>query len=217
MSRLREHATFYREFRDRFETTGSVMPSGRLLAAAMVRPLAARPAGGKAVRVLEIGPGTGAVTRAIVPLLRADDRFDLVELNPVFADHLRSALSSSADAGRLARPPIVHTIALQDFTAAQPYDFVISSLPLNNFPVDTVDELVAAYVRLLAPGGVLTYFEYMFVRTVRMRLARTAERERLRRVDRTMADLVARFGFERDRVLVNVPPAVVQHLRRPPS
>ena len=85
MSHLREHAAFFREFRQRFETTGSIVPSSRFLAAAMVRPLAARAADGRAVRVLEIGPGTGAVTRAILPLLGVDDRFDLVELNEAFA------------------------------------------------------------------------------------------------------------------------------------
>src|SRR5437870_2641258 len=76
-----DHLEFFRQYRRRFQTTGAVAPSSRFLARALAKPFEqhARPC-----RVLEIGPGTGAVTRRIVRLLKPDDRLDLVELNENF-------------------------------------------------------------------------------------------------------------------------------------
>ena len=57
---------FFRQFREQFETTGAIAPSSRFLAHAMTRFLRQRDSA--AVRVLEIGPGTGPVTEKIIPL-----------------------------------------------------------------------------------------------------------------------------------------------------
>ena len=82
---VHDHLEFFRQFRRRFKTTGAVSPSSRFLAKALVRPL--RESRGPA-RVLEIGPGTGAVTRKIVELLGPEGHLDLVELNEAFATNL---------------------------------------------------------------------------------------------------------------------------------
>jgi phosphatidylethanolamine/phosphatidyl-N-methylethanolamine N-methyltransferase len=213
MATLREYVTFFREFRTRFETTGAIAPSSGFLASAMTGPLRNRPAG-KPVRVLEIGPGTGAVTEHLVRLLKPGDTFDLVELNEVFADLLRSKFERDRGWRDVASQSTVHVIPLQQFEAAEPYDFVISGLPLNNFPADLVDDIFDAYFRLLAPGGVLSYFEYMYVRSVRKRVGKRAERERLCRIDQTMSRYVNQHRIRRNWIFVNVPPAWVQHLQR---
>jgi phosphatidylethanolamine/phosphatidyl-N-methylethanolamine N-methyltransferase len=62
-----EHLEFFRQYRHRFQTTGAVAPSSRFLARALARPLQQH-AG--PCRVLEVGPGTGAVTRRIARLLK---------------------------------------------------------------------------------------------------------------------------------------------------
>ena len=79
---------FFRAFRRNFHTTGAILPSSRFLARAMTFDLKGprRPA-----RILEVGPGTGAVTREIVRHLQDDDRFDAVEINPSFDPDDRSA------------------------------------------------------------------------------------------------------------------------------
>lgn len=217
MSRLKEYATFFGQFRRRFETTGAIAPSSRFLAAALVGPLAARPAGAGPVRIAEIGPGTGAVTRRIVRLLRPGDWLDVVELNETFAAHLRDAFAASPQADRLAAQAAIHEIGVQAFEAERPYDFIISGLPLNNFPAALVDDVFDAYLRLLAPGGTLSYFEYMFVRRVRMRLGAADERARLARIEATVGRHVASMGIGRDWVFLNVPPAWAQHIRKPSS
>jgi phosphatidylethanolamine/phosphatidyl-N-methylethanolamine N-methyltransferase len=214
MASFKEYATFFRQFRHQFETTGAIAPSSRFLARSMTRYLRNR-ASDTPVRVLEIGPGTGAVTRTIVRHLREGDRFDLVELNETFAEHLRQRFESDPQWSRVANLSEVHIAPLQDFQSDAPYDFVISGLPLNNFPAPLVDEIFEHYFKHVAPGGVLSYFEYQFVRSLRTRIGAKSERERLRTIDGTMSDYCSRFRIRRDWVFANLPPAWVQHLKAP--
>lgn len=215
MTSLNEYATFFREFRQRFETTGAIAPSSRFLARSMTRFLRKRPADGPPVRVLEIGPGTGAVTGTIVKHLHEYDRFDLVELNEAFATHLQKRFETDATWQRVAGQSQVHVAPLQEFSSDGPYDFVISGLPLNNFPATLVDDIFEHYFKHLLPGGILSYFEYQFVRSLRTRAGARSERDRLKLIDITMGDYCAKHRIRRDWILANIPPAWVQHLQKP--
>ncbi len=213
MPSLREYATFFREFRSRFETTGAIAPSSRFLAAALLRPLKRR-VDDRPVRILEIGPGTGAVTDWLVRQGQPGDILDLVELNETFADVLRKKFEQDPTYRHIAERSQVHVVPLQEFEAEEPYDFIISGLPLNNFPASLVDEVFQAYFRLLSPGGTLSYFEYMYVRSIRKRVGAKQARERLGLIDATMSQFTQRFRVRRDWIFVNLPPAWVQHLRK---
>ena len=210
---LREYLTFFREFRQRFETTGAIAPSSRFLARAITRYLRQRQSD-QPVRVLEIGPGTGAFTNTIVRHLQDGDRFDLVELNESFADHLRQRFATEPTWHRVADFSEVHVQPLQEFQSDAPYDFVISGLPLNNFPVDLVRDIFEHYFRHLAPNGVLSYFEYQFVRTLRTRIGSASERARMQAIEDIMSDHCHDHRIRRDWVFANLPPAWAQHLRR---
>src|SRR5215471_18367200 len=68
-----ECGKFFRECRQHFHTTGAILPSSRFLARALVRPLfGPRPTW----RILEVGPGTGSVTREIAKRMTMADRLD---------------------------------------------------------------------------------------------------------------------------------------------
>lgn len=218
----RDRLAFFRQVKEHYHTTGAIAPSSRFLAAAQTGPLRERKlvngrqqrAGGS-LRVLEIGPGTGAVTRRIVRLLEPGDRLDLVEINQHFADVLDRRFQQDASFARVADQSQVHMVPLQEFSAEQPYDVIISGLPMNNFSAELVEELFEAYFRLLAEEGVLSYFEYMYMRPLRALVSRRADRQRVRRIGQIMRGYRDRFRLRTSWVFVNLPPAWVQHLQRP--
>jgi phosphatidylethanolamine/phosphatidyl-N-methylethanolamine N-methyltransferase len=212
---LKNNFAFLRQFRQRFETTGAIAPSSRFLAKAMTRFLATR--GDGPVRVLEIGPGTGPVTEKIVPLLRTGDRFDLVELNESFVEILNERFQANGDWSSVRDFTEVHQLPVQEFQSDEKYDFVISGLPLNNFPADLVEAISNHYFEVLKPTGMLSYFEYMYVRPIRKVVTRGDEKTRITRIDDIMAAHCAKHRIARDNILINIPPAWVQHLSGSPG
>ena len=208
---IAEHLEFFRQYRRRFQTTGAVAPSSRFLARALARPLQQHTG---PCRVLEVGPGTGAVTRRIARLLKPDDRLDLVELNENFVGVLKHRFDHDPDFRRVADRSEIHQCPVQEFRAARPYDYIVSGLPFNNFPPELVREIFGVFFEHLAPGGVLSYFEDRDMRPLRTAVSNRAGRARLGELESVLRDYLGRHRFRRDWVFVNIPPAWVQHLRR---
>ncbi len=208
---FRNQLVFLRQFGGQFETTGSLLPSSRFLARAVTRYLSQR--GDAPIRVLECGPGTGAFTDRIVRHLRPGDQFDLVELNEAFVDVLQKRFGSETHWQAVADLAEIHQLPLQDFGNEAPYDFIISGLPHVNFPPTVVETITDSYFRLLKPGGTLSYFEYLYIRPLKKIVAVGATREKIHAVDRILASHLQKYRLRRDTVLMNVPPAWVQHLR----
>lgn len=215
-----DYRVFLKEFRRTFESTGAVMPSGAALSHALAHfvreapcPLPKGEGEAAGRRILEVGPGTGAVTGHIVRALRDGDRLELVERNEEFVARLRERLQSDEmlrpHAGRIA----LHHAGVEELPEDRPFDVIVSGLPLNNFSVSLVEQLVEKMSRLLAPGGTLSFFEYIAIRPLKASLSSRAERERLRGIGRVIGKFLADFEIRRDRVLVNVPPAWVHHVR----
>jgi phosphatidylethanolamine/phosphatidyl-N-methylethanolamine N-methyltransferase len=132
--------------------TGAVSPSGRFLARAMARAVKP-PVDGL---VVELGPGTGPVTRALLDHGVDEKQLVLVEYEAAFCRLLRERFPGVAvlqgDAFDLAR-----TLA---GLADRPVGAIVSSLPLLNQPPARRAALIADALALMATGGVFVQFSY---------------------------------------------------------
>jgi phosphatidylethanolamine/phosphatidyl-N-methylethanolamine N-methyltransferase len=208
--RFGEYRLFLREYARSFRTTGAILPSGRWLAKALARFVTGD---GPGRQILEVGPGTGAVTRRIAARMGDDDRLHLVELNDTFVAQLRASLADEPVLRRVAdRTQLFHS-AVESLPKNDGYDVIISGLPLNNFAVAEVEQILAKLAGLLKPGGTLSFFEYIAIRHARALVSRRAERDRLRGIGRALGAVLGPHEFRRDWVWPNVPPAWVHHVR----
>ena len=210
--RLLDHRLFFKEFLRNYHTTGAILPSGRFLASSLTRFIG-EDASGRARRILEVGPGTGAVTTRIAAAAGADDLLDLVELNESFVQRLRQRLQSDAALRPMADRTRVLHCAVEELSEDEPYDVIVSGLPLNNFSVADVQQILSVLMRLLRPGGTLSFFEYIAIRHARALVSGRAERTRLRGIGRALQTVLGEHEIRRDWIWPNVPPAWVHHVR----
>jgi phospholipid N-methyltransferase len=143
-------SVFLREWIHDPATVGAVWPSSGRLARRMA---ACVPHGGEGL-VIELGAGTGAVTRALLARGIAEHRLLVVERSPNFVRHLRRKFPSvtvlQGDALRLA----------ELVPSGLPVDAIVSSLPLRSLPRTDARNIVAQWQQVLRTGGRAVQFTY---------------------------------------------------------
>ena len=214
MGALRNSLVFLKQFGTQFKTTGSILPSGPALARSITSELGKR--GDEPVRVLECGPGTGAFTSAILSHLRPGDTFDLVELNPIFVGVLNKRFETEPAWAEKRDLATVHERSLDGFEPERPYDFIVSGIPHVNLPPDLVQTITDTYFRVLSPRGVLSYFSYAYISSIRKTLTLGMDTKQTAGVSAVMKAHFATRGIRRDTVMLNVPPAWVHFLSGTP-
>jgi len=150
--RLDDEMQFIRTWMEKPISTGAVMPSSRALARAMARYVDPNSTG----PVIELGPGTGPVTEALVRHGVDPARLVLVEFNPDFCRLLRTRYPAATvvqgDAYRLRR--------LLENYVDEPAAAVVSGLPLVTKPLRTRLRLISDAMTLLADGAPFVQFTY---------------------------------------------------------
>ena len=150
--RLADEARFIRSWIDNPVLTGAVSPSGRFLARMMAR--AVDPVGNGPI--VELGPGTGPITQALLGRGVDPLRLLLVEYDGAFCRLLRKRFPGvqvvQADAYHLRQ-------SLKGVLKA-PAASIVSSLPLLNKPDAQRLSLVDDAFSLMMPGGSFVQFTY---------------------------------------------------------
>jgi phosphatidylethanolamine/phosphatidyl-N-methylethanolamine N-methyltransferase len=134
--------------------TGAVAPSSPWLGRAMAAVIDPSHEG----RFLELGPGTGALTAALVARGVAPERITAVEFNPFFARMIGARFPGidivCGDACDLAK-----TLGERKDKFAG----AISGVPLLNFPMELRQKFVTGVLARLEPGAPFAQFSYGLV------------------------------------------------------
>src|SRR5579862_2906973 len=151
-SRLDDEVRFIRSWIERPLSIGAVTPSGRILARAMARyvdPASDGP-------IVELGPGTGPVTEALVEAGVAPSRLVLVEFNSAFCRILRSRYPDAT----LVQGDAYSMRRLLEALLLQPAAAVVSGLPLVTKPIKERLRLIRDSFDLMVPGAPFVQFTY---------------------------------------------------------
>jgi phosphatidylethanolamine/phosphatidyl-N-methylethanolamine N-methyltransferase len=185
--RIDDEFRFFRNWMEKPLSMGAVTPSGKALARTMAEYVDPHSDG----PIIELGPGTGPVTEALVARGIDPARLVLVEFDPMFCRLLRKrypqATVVQGDAYRLRTllTSILH----------QPAAAVVSGLPLFTKPLKMRLRLLQEAFGLMAGGAPFVQFTYAAVSPIPRRLDRV----------RSQAS---------ERIWTNIPPARVWVYRK---
>lgn len=183
---------FFRQWLRAPLKTASVVPSSPRLGRAMALALAPG-----VRRVVELGGGTGAITRALIEhRVRAEDLF-VLELNPELHAQLAAEFPSATVVCGDARE-LPALLAQTERYADAKADAIVSSLGFLSMPPALVEAIIVAAFQCLPADGCMVQFTYGPKCPV-------------------SAEIMQRVGLTARRVdftLMNLPPASVYELRR---
>lgn len=185
----RHHTDFFRGFLRNPGQVGSVIPSSRF----MERRIIAFSGLERARVVVELGPGTGGTTRALLAAMRPDARLLAIDIEPRFTDiveHLGDPRLVAHTGSAADLPAIVAEHGLDAPEA------VVSGIPFSTMPRKLGEATLEAVAESLAPDGVFVAYQF------RAAVARLAEPV---------------FGppTRAEAVILNLPPMRIWQWRRP--
>ena len=152
--RLEDEVRFFKTWATSPLKMGSITPTSRALAALMVKLAYPDPDG----YVLEIGPGTGVVTDALIRAGIPQERIVSIEYDKGFCRLLRE---------RFAQVHVIRGDALDlDATLGRFRDMTfsagVSGIPLLNLPKAKRAPYLEAILDRLVPGGIVAQLSYSF-------------------------------------------------------
>ena len=149
---------------------------------------------GRARTIVELGVGTGCVTRALLKRMRPDARLVSLELNEAFIQECSRIQDPRLTLRHECATRLPEILAEEGITCV---DAVVSSLPLSLMEESVLDRILDTARDSLAPGGKFIQYQYSMNKQHRM-LGRYPD---------------VSVGF----TLLNVPPAFVYECGREPE
>jgi len=205
-TKISESIIFFKEFVKNIQEVSAVLPTSAYAGDALAEEVARMQ---QPKRVLEVGAGNGAITVRIAPHLGPDDLLTVCEINGTFMQMLRKRFVSDHALTAILPQTTFYEGSVLDLEPEEKFDFIISTLPFNTLPPAFVDAVLLHYRKLLKPGGILSYIEYIGGRSLKQLSKSDAAYET--RV--ALLQSYRPFEFRRSVVLGNVPPAWIHHLR----
>jgi len=132
---------------------GSVIPSSRFLERKMVRMAGVA----QAESVIELGPGTGGTTRAILAAMPEAATLLAIELDPAFADHVRNIDDRRLIVHQGSAEHLAELIAAHRLRAP---NAILSGIPFSTMPEDVGTRIIEAIRDVLAPGGCFVAYQF---------------------------------------------------------
>lgn len=189
-SKFDDEIRFIRGMMAQPKTVGAIMPTSQRMANRMASIINVE----SGLKVLELGPGTGVTTKAILDKGVQPENLVSVEYSTPFYQHLKEKFAGvnfvNGDAFAIAE-----TLKAYD---GEQFDCVISGIPLLNFPMHMRVTLIEDLLKLIPAGRPVVQFSYGPISPV---------------VARPDSYKIEHFDF----IVRNIPPAQIWHYKKVPA
>lgn len=176
---------FLHFFKD-LKQVGAIAPSSKFLAKDLVEQLKSDLSCKDCapLNILEIGPGTGPLTKEILKLIRPKDHVDVVEIHEHFFEMICEQFGETSIS--------IHHEDILQFNSKKTYDYIFSSLPYEAMPKELIQKIWKKKLDLCSPKAYICYFKYVSFRKFKCNFEEA---------------LVEKYQRNKKIVLLNIPPA----------
>lgn len=156
-----DHAiAFLRGFLERPKEVGSIIPSSRWMERRITRTAEIA----NAKLVIELGPGTGGTTKALLNAMAPGARLIAIEINPRFCDLLRETIDDprlavhEGSAAEIPEALVKHDLGASDTPDAP--DVILSGIPFSTMPPELGLSILRSVRKSLKPGGRFVAYQF---------------------------------------------------------
>lgn len=157
MKQKKKKRTFLKEFLKERKEVGSVTPSSKFLCRKICKPINFD----HADVIVELGPGTGVVTREIISNMKSTTQLLVFETNEEFYDTLNEEFADNENIHLFNTSAENVLIELKNLGFKEnSVSAVVSSLPLTVIPNEIVNAIVSNSIKSLEDNGLFIQFQY---------------------------------------------------------
>ncbi len=197
---------FFREYCRHPKEIGFPAPCSRFLAEELTSQIPFDLGERRPLRILEIGAGTGIVTRSILAKMGQNDRLDVVELEQPLCDILQQKFAADSRVK-------ISCCSILDFKSEKPYDAIISTIPYNLLPLELVKEMFAHKFSLAAAGAPISYVALMGGAVIKNATTRGEENKKFQQHQAFLKQQFEVCGKRVVNWIPSWPPITVTHLQ----
>jgi phospholipid N-methyltransferase len=145
---------FARNFFRHPRMLGSIVPSSRFLIKQLLEPID----WGRALVIVEYGPGVGGITAELLRRMRRDATLIAIEMNPDFVAYLRGSISDPRL--RVVAGSAEHVDEILRRCGFTHADYIISGIPFSTIPATLRERILHRTRDALKPGGAFLVYQF---------------------------------------------------------
>ncbi len=151
-----EKVNFFVESLKNLKTVGALAVCSPMVAERMTKPVDFS----RTTFLVELGGGTGAITKEILAQMRPDAELVVFEINPIFAEALENLTDPRLTVINDSALKLGGYLASRDI---QKVDYIISTLPISLMDRETRAKLFEEVINALNPNGRYVQVQYSLI------------------------------------------------------
>ena len=207
---MKNNLAYIKAFFKEFQNTGTLFPSSKSLCESLTKNLENRT---EPLNILEVGSGTGVITKYILNKMIPGDILTLSELNQEFIKILDKNIKKHKNYQTFQNNITIFEGPFQELHLDQSYDLIICSLPFLNFDLNLTTAIFKKFDEVAKPHCKLAYFTF-FAAAFASKIILKNEKERLKEIEKFHKSQNLFTVSGKDFILLNIPPAIVLNLKK---
>jgi phospholipid N-methyltransferase len=196
---------FFKHFLRDPKNVGAIVPLSQRVAEQLVKYFEQRPPN-KPWKILEVGAGAGNITKVIAKHMKAKDHLDIIEIDADCCSLLKRNYKNNPNVW-------INCLSILDWKPSYQYDFIISTLPLNSFSPQFVENILNHYQNISKKEAVCTYVEYIGLERLSLLFANKEKRDIILSRRKLLKNFHKNHLLKKRKVLTNFLPCYVYSIK----